>query len=209
MSLFITFEGIEGCGKSTQSNKLTTYFADNNIPFIHTREPGGTNISEKIRNILLDVDNKEMNSETELLLYMASRSQHVGEKILPSLNSGKNVICDRFYDSTIAYQGAARALDRKFIMDLVKFATYNTNPDVTFFLDIPVDESFKRMDNRGKKDRIELEKREFHEKVRNEFLSLAKQFSERYVIIDGTKKESEIHQMIIDEINKRQRSFQK
>ena len=197
--LFITFEGIEGCGKSTQTKALADYFEKNNLPFIVTREPGGTFISEKIREILLDNANHEMNPETELLLYMASRSQHTGTKIIPALTEGRHVICDRFYDSTLAYQGAARDLDTKFIDLLIDFATYSTSPDLTFLLDITVEESQRRICHRGK-DRMEQESKEFHEKVRNEFLNLAKKYSNRYIVIDGTIEADKITKIVNQEI---------
>jgi dTMP kinase len=193
--LFITFEGIEGCGKSTQSKMLADYFQEQNFDFCVTREPGGTLISEKIREILLDNANKEMNPETELLLYMASRSQHTGQKIIPALESGAHVICDRYYDSTLAYQGAARDLDKKFIHLLTDFATYSNSPDITFLLDISVEESMRRISDRGK-DRMEEEPDSFHIKVREEFLNLASEDEDRFVVLDGTKPIDEIFVLI-------------
>jgi dTMP kinase len=200
--LFITFEGIEGCGKSTQTKAVADYFEENKFSFIVTREPGGTLISEKIREILLDNANKEMNPETELLLYMASRSQHTGTKIVPALDEGKHVICDRFYDSTLAYQGAARDLDKEFIDLLIDFATYSTSPDITFLLDITVEESEERICHRGK-DRMEQESKEFHQKVRNEFLNLAKEYNNRYIVIDGTQDPQIITERIMYEIKQK------
>lgn len=200
--LFITFEGIEGCGKSTQSKALADYFSANNIPFAATREPGGTLISEKIRDILLDVENTEMNPETELLLYMASRSQHTKEIIIPALEAGKHVICDRYYDSTLAYQGAARDLDSKFIDLLIDFATYATSPDITFLLDITLEESQHRMRDRNK-DRIEQEAKEFHQKVRAEFLNLAIKYNNRFVIINGSQEPEMILNQIKSEIQQK------
>lgn len=200
--LFITFEGIEGCGKSTQTKALADWFKENKFPFIVTREPGGTLISEKIREILLDNANYEMNPETELLLYMASRSQHTGTKIIPALEEGKHVICDRYYDSTLAYQGAARALNTNFIDLLIDFATYSTSPDITFLLDITVEESEQRICHRGK-DRMEQESKEFHQKVRNEFLNLAKKYNSRYIVIDGTQKPEIITERIKYEIKQK------
>ncbi len=199
---FITFEGIEGCGKSTQTKALADYFEKNNFPFIVTREPGGTLISEKIREILLDNANHEMNPETELLLYMASRSQHTGTKIIPALTEGRHVICDRYYDSTLAYQGAARDLDTKFIDLLIDFATYSTTPDLTFLLDITVEESQRRICHRGK-DRMEEESKEFHEKVRIEFLNLANKYSNRYIVIDGTLDSEIISKIVNQEIKQK------
>jgi dTMP kinase len=200
--LFITFEGIEGCGKSTQTKALADWFKENEFSFIVTREPGGTLISEKIREILLDNANYEMNPETELLLYMASRSQHTGTKIIPALEEGSHVICDRYYDSTLAYQGAARALNTKFIDLLIDFATYSTSPDITFLLDITVEESEQRICHRGK-DRMEQESKEFHQKVRNEFLNLAKKYNSRYIVIDGTQKPEIITERIKYEIKQK------
>ncbi len=200
--LFITFEGIEGCGKSTQTKVLADYFTENNLDFIVTREPGGTLISEKIREILLDNENHDMNPETELLLYMASRSQHTGTKIIPALDEGKHVICDRYYDSTLAYQGAARDLDFKFIDLLIDFSTYSTSPDLTFLLDITVEESQARIAGRGK-DRMEQESKEFHQKVRKEFLNLAKKYSNRYIVIDGRQSPEIIADRIRYEIKRK------
>ena len=181
---------------------LADYFSANNIPFVATREPGGTLISEKIRDILLDVGNTEMNPETELLLYMASRSQHTKEIILPALEEGKHVICDRYYDSTLAYQGAARDLDSNFIDLLIDFATYATSPDITFLLDITLEESQHRMRDRNK-DRIEQEAKEFHQKVRAEFLNLAIKYNNRFVIINGSQEPEMILNQIKSEIQQK------
>lgn len=200
--LFITFEGIEGSGKSTQAEALADYFTAHKIPFVVTREPGGTVISEKIREILLDTEHTKMNPETELLLYMASRSQHTKEVIIPALEEGKHVICDRYYDSTLAYQGAARELDTNFIDQLIKFATYATSPDITFLLDVTLEESARRMKDRDK-DRIEQEAKEFHQKVRDEFLNLAKKYSNRYIVIDGIQEPTIILNKIKFEIQQK------
>lgn len=200
--LFITFEGIEGSGKSTQAEALAAYFTAHKIPFVVTREPGGTVISEKIREILLAPEHTKMNPETELLLYMASRSQHTKEVIIPALEEGKHVICDRYYDSTLAYQGAARELDTNFIEQLIKFATYSTSPDITFLLDVTLEESARRMKDRDK-DRIEQEAKEFHQKVRDEFLNLAKKYSNRYIVIDGIQEPTIILNKIKFEIQQK------
>jgi len=131
--IFITFEGIEGCGKSTQVELLKKHLDNEGLDVILTREPGGTEISERIRELLLDPTYKEMLPETEVLLYAASRSQHTGQKIIPAIESGKVVISDRFYDSTIAYQGAARRIDETSIKFLCEFAAYHHEPDLYFF----------------------------------------------------------------------------
>ncbi len=199
--IFITFEGIEGCGKSTQANFLKQYFEKNQKNVFLTREPGGPKISEKIRAILLDKENAEMVPETELLLYMASRSQHTAEWIIPLLKSDTIVISDRYFDSTIAYQGAARSLDLNFIKSLTKFATYNTKPDVTFLIDLEPVIGLGRISSKDA-DRIEKESLLFHTKVRNGFLDVAKKEKKRYKIIDGTKSIEEIHEIILENVNK-------
>lgn len=160
-----------------------------------TREPGGPPISEAIRSILLNPQTPEMLPETELLLYMASRSQHTGQWILPALNQAKIVISDRYNDSTIAYQGAARNLNQRFISTLAKFATFHTTPDLTILIDLPVEEGLKRIQNRTL-DRLELESIRFHRKVRSQYLSIAKKQPHRYLVIDGQKSPQQIHEII-------------
>lgn len=194
--LFITFEGIEGSGKSTQANLLVAYLKSRNLPYILTREPGGTPISEAIRSILLDPHYREMKPETELLLYSASRAQHTGELILPALQAGKIVICDRYYDSTYAYQGAARELDFALIDTITRFATYGRSPDKTFLLDLPVDSGLGRITSR-QLDRLELEKAEFHHKVREQFLLIANKYPSRYIVLDALESRETIHQKIV------------
>ncbi len=142
--MFITFEGLDFCGKSTQVKLIKKYFEDSGKEVELIREPGGVQISEKIRNILLDNKNSEMFSETELLLFSASRAQLVREKIIPYLKSGKVVISDRFLDSSIAYQGFGRGLNKEFVIELQKFAIGEAVPDITFFIDIPIAEVMKR-----------------------------------------------------------------
>ncbi|MDD2616737.1 MAG: dTMP kinase [Candidatus Cloacimonetes bacterium] len=197
--LFITFEGIEGSGKSTQVQLLTQYLNNHHLPYICTREPGGTPIAEAIRRILLDPLCAEMLPETELLLYNASRAQHTGELILPALQAGKIVISDRYYDSTYAYQGAARSLDYAVIDSLTAFATFNTEPDLTILLDLPAEVGLSRIDNRDL-DRLELEDLSFHQKVREQFLFIAKKHPSRYVVIDAQKAPEEINRVIINRI---------
>ncbi len=194
--LFITFEGIEGCGKSTQAKLLEQYFTSIGKEVFLTREPGGPKISEKIRNILLEPENKEMLPETEVLLYMASRSQHTGEWIIPLLNEGKVVISDRYYDSTIAYQGAARKLNRNIIDIIIEFATFGFKPDITFLIDLPADTGLSRISKKDA-DRLERESMEFHQKVRNGFLEIAEYEKERYIVIDGKKNIEEIKNEVI------------
>lgn len=196
---FITFEGVEGSGKSTQIHMLIEALQERGIPYLHTREPGGSPISEKIRSLLLNAEHLEMRPETELLLYSASRSQHTFETILPALKEGRIVICDRYYDSTFAYQGAARELDPGFITELTNFATYHTVPDRTFLLDLPVSAGFKRITAR-KLDRLEQESREFHEKVRIQYLSIANNNPLRYVVLNGLDQPQKIHEKILSSV---------
>jgi dTMP kinase len=177
---FITFEGSEGCGKSTQSRLLCEYLKKKGRPVIYLREPGGTKISEKIREILLS-PKSEMNPACETLLYMAARAQIVTELIKPALLKGKTVICDRFLDSTIAYQGYGLGIDIDFIKSVGWFASEGIRPDLTIFLDLPVEKGLKH--RVISKDRIEKRSLAYHEKVRNGYLKLARQEPERIKII--------------------------
>jgi len=192
---FITFEGIEGCGKSTQAKLLYDYLTSNGKEALLTREPGGTSISEQIRQVLLDPQNKEMTAETELLLYLASRNQHTQQLIIPALNSGKIVICDRYSDSTLAYQGAARKITLDTIKPINNFATHGLVPDITIILDIPVSLHAQRL--QGKiVDRIEAESEAFHNKVREAFLEMAND-DKRYIVINGEDKIETIHFQVL------------
>ncbi|MCK4956699.1 MAG: dTMP kinase [Candidatus Cloacimonetes bacterium] len=198
---FITFEGIEGCGKSTQAKLLGKYFAAQGYDILQTREPGGPKISEAIRDVLLSIDNMEMLPETEMLLYMASRSQHTGEWIIPALKEGKIVISDRFYDSTIAYQGAARNIDSNIIDTIREYATYGLVPEITILIDLPVEIGFSRISTR-EIDRLEQESISFHKKVRDGFLALAKKHSDRFIVINGDQSVDAIHAEIVEKISK-------
>lgn len=194
--LFITFEGIEGCGKSTQAKLLAEYLRNQGKVVFLTREPGGPKISEEIRKILLSTKNNEMLPETEVLLYMASRSQHTGEWIIPALKQGKVIISDRYYDSTFAYQGAARKIERKLIDIITGFATFGLKPDITFLVDLPAEEGLSRISYKNA-DRLEKESLEFHQKVRKGFLEIAKIEKNRYIIIDGRDSVEKIHKEIV------------
>ena len=196
--IFITFEGIEGCGKSTQVELLRDNLASEGMEVILTREPGGTEISERIRELLLDPTYKEMLPETEVLLYAASRSQHTGQKIIPAIESGKVVISDRYYDSTIAYQGAARRIDETSIKFLCEFAAYHHEPDLTFLIDVAVETGLGRI-NPELADRLEQESMDFHRRVRKGFLDLAEKHP-RIIIIDGQKSINEINGLIIEKV---------
>ena len=194
--LFITFEGIEGCGKSTQAKLLAEYLRNQGKVVFLTREPGGPRISEEIRKILLSTKNNEMLPETEVLLYMASRSQHTGEWIIPALKQGKVIISDRYYDSTFAYQGAARKIERKLIDIITEFATFGLKPNITFLVDLPAEEGLSRISYKNA-DRLEKESLEFHKKVRKGFLEIAKIEKNRYIIIDGRDGVEKIHKEIV------------
>lgn len=190
--MFITFEGIEGCGKTTQIRHLANILKNHNIPFISTLEPGGTSVGMKIRQLLLDSNNVNLSPLAELILYAADRAQHVNEVIKPSLDRRKWVVCDRFFDATVVYQGIARGLDMELIQILNKKVTQGVRPDLTFLLDCPVDIGLNRAKKRNLEenlegqDRFEREKLTFHEKVREGYLELARNNSDRFRIIDAS-----------------------
>ncbi|WP_270182923.1 dTMP kinase [Alkalihalobacillus sp. CinArs1] len=194
--LFITFEGPDGAGKSTQVQKLAEYLSEENIPFIHTREPGGTAISDKIRSLILNPEHAEMVDETEVLLYAASRSQHVNEKIIPALEEGYVVLCDRFVDASIAYQGVGLGLDVESIKMINEFATGGLTPDRSYMIDLPVAIGKERMVARNQLDRIEQKGTDYHEKVRGAFLELYDQNQERITLVDGDNEANQIFQVI-------------
>ncbi|MBC8383919.1 MAG: dTMP kinase, partial [Candidatus Cloacimonetes bacterium] len=183
----------------TQAKLLDDYLTNKGLEVFLTREPGGPKISEKIRNILLDKTNREMLPETEVLLYMASRSQHTGEWIIPLLQAGNIIICDRYYDSTIAYQGAARKIKRNIIDSITKFATFDLVPDVTILIDLPAEIGLARI-SKESADRLESESIQFHKRVREGFLEIAKSEKQRYIVIDGKKNIQDIHKKIREEI---------
>ena len=184
--IFITFEGIDGCGKSTQCELRKNYLNDAGKEFIFVREPGGTVIGERIREILLDKKNSQMTARTELLLFEAARAQITDEVIRPALEEGKTVICDRFFDSSSAYQGMARGMGMEFVSGLNMAATGGLAPDITFFFDISAEEALERRGKRGEaSDRIELAGLKFQEDVRRGYLELAKSSGGRIVTIDA------------------------
>ncbi len=210
---FITFEGVEGCGKSTQISRLERKLLRLGVPIFRSREPGGPPISEKIRELLLDPANKEMGPLTEALLYQASRTQHVQQWILPSLQAGEIVLCDRFFDASTVYQGIARELGRELIQKFNLIATGGLQPDLTIIIDLPVKIGLARgrfqsrlqfQDETG--DRIEQESIEFHNKVRQAYLDLAQEES-RCSLINGQQSieavETEIYKLVIQFLDKR------
>ncbi len=187
--LFITVEGLDGCGKSTQIKLIKEFFTKKGYDVVVSLEPGGTKIADKIRDILLDPENKNMNERCELFLYLASRAQHTYELIIPSIKSGKIVICSRYFDATIAYQGFARGLSLDFIEESNKFATFGIKPDLTIIIDIEpvkgIEKARKtaKKHNTGDGDRMEQEKLEFYEKVRKGYFYIAQKDPERIKII--------------------------
>jgi len=190
--VFITFEGVEGCGKTTQIRRLQQRLENQGREVVATREPGGTPVSEAIRNILLDCAHDGMQPMTELLLYAAARSQHVAEVIAPALQAGKIVLCDRFADSTTAYQGAGRGVAPDDVALVHRLATRGVWPDLTIVLDVPAEVGLARANSCGGPDRIEQECIEFHRRVREGFLDLARQAPERIRVVDGTGSADEV-----------------
>ena len=197
---FITFEGCEGSGKSTHVALFKEYLDRNGIDYIFLREPGGVSISEKIRNIILDVENKEMCDRAEALLYAAARAQLITEKIIPALNEGKLVVVDRYIDSSFAYQGYARGLGIDFIEKINSYAIESCMPDKTVFLDISPKVAFERKGGADKDDRLELSGIEFHERVYEGYKLLALNYPERVISIDPTGTKAETHAKIIESI---------
>lgn len=203
--IFITFEGIEGSGKSTQIKRLHDYLVHAGYQTVITREPGGTAIGDEIRQILLNTANTAMTPVTELLLYVAARAQHAAERIRPAIASGHIVLCDRYADATSAYQGAARAIKPDTLRYLHQLATHNLTPDITFLLDLPVDAGLERAAARSasgekKADRLDQETRQFHARVREGYLAIASQERERFRIIDATQSIDTIYNDIVHHV---------
>ena len=193
---FITIDGVEGSGKSTQIDLICSYLQRKGIDVVRTREPGGTDLGEKIRSLLLDVANKEMHSDTELLLMFSSRNELIQNKIIPALNKGSWVVSDRFTDASFAYQGGGRMLDLNRISKLESWVLGEFQPNLTLFLDVSVDVGMQRVEARAAKDRIELEERAFFERVRSVFIDRSKSYPERIKLIDASGSISEIHNNI-------------
>ena len=202
LSLFITFEGVEGSGKTTQIQRLERYLTQRGILCKVTREPGGSPIGERIRKILLNPDHREMAPLSELFLYEASRAQHVKEVIEPLLKRGTVVLCDRFIDASIAYQGYGRQVDLNWIAKLNRLSTGGIKPDITFLLDCPIDLGLKRALRRNralnqeKEGRFEGEKVQFHHRVRGGYLSIAKKEPQRVKVIDTRQGEEKVFEKI-------------
>ena len=193
--LFITFEGLDGTGKTTQIHELETKLSELGLPYKKTREPGGTPIAEKIRDIILDPKNTEMCFQAEALLYAASRAQHVSEVTKPALEKGEIVICDRFFDSTLAYQGYARELSLEDLHYINNFAMQEVKPELTFLLDIPAAHTSERINSR-ELDRLDLEEMDFKNRVRAGFLKIADFEKNRVKVINASLGIQEIHDII-------------
>jgi len=205
LGFFVTFEGIEGCGKTTQIRHLTAHLEGKRQPFLLTREPGGTAISDRIRQILLSSENSRMEPATEFFLYAAARAQHIAEVVLPALRDGKTVLCDRFADATLAYQGFGRGLNLAWLEEIHNRFLQGLKPDLTFLLDLPVEEglrrAWKRMENQAvKEDRFEKEDLAFHQRVREGYLLLARREPNRIVVLDGMKDEQTLHREILNRL---------
>ena len=182
---FITIDGVEGAGKSTQIDLICSYLHQKGIEVVRTREPGGTAVGEKIRSVLLDVENQEMHSDTELLLMFSSRNELIQNKIIPALNEGFWVVSDRFTDASFAYQGGGRMLNLDRIDKLADWVLGDFKPDLTLLLDVSVEVGMERIESRAAKDRIELEERAFFERVRSVFVSRFEVFPDRIKLIDA------------------------
>jgi dTMP kinase len=199
--LFITLEGVEGSGKTSQAGAMARFFENKGRGCVVTREPGGTGAGIKIRDILLDPDGEPLDSDAELLLYMADRAQHAARLIRPALASGKSVICDRYFDATLAYQGFARGIDPDWIRELFRRSVGELTPDATFLLDLPPEEGLKRARGRaalgqGEETRFEKEALAFHKKVREGYLKLAAAEPRRFFIIDALNDQAGVFRQI-------------
>lgn len=204
---FIVFEGGEGAGKSTQIKTLATLLQDSNINFLQTREPGGTEVGERIRDVLLDKSLPGMHSDAELLLMFAARAEHLQHKILPALEEGAWVICDRFTDASYAYQGYGRGIDLARIEHLEQWVQQGIQPDLVIILDLDVEAGLQRVSLRGETDRFEDEKIEFFEKVRAGYMIRAKQHPDRYLVLDAAKTEEQVATKLIDAIESKIQSW--
>lgn len=198
---FITFEGVEGSGKSTQAKLLHEFLRKKNYDAILTREPGGARISEKIREILLDENLEKLEAKTEILLNFAARLEHIEKLIKPAMRQEKIVISDRFFDSTFAYQGYGFGCDLELISEVKDLAIDGFEPDITFVIDVPVETAFKRIHDRSTNNRYEKLSKEFHQKTRDGFLEMARLNPARIKVIDGTKSVEEVAEEIVKILN--------
>ena len=200
---FITFEGCDGCGKSTQLKLFSEYLTEQGVAHIFTREPGGGKISEAIREILLNGKNAEMTDECEALLYAAARAQHLADRVAPALNEGKLVICDRYVDSSFAYQAYGRNLGTEFIGKINAFALENFLPDATVFIDLTPEEAFLRKHGADENDRLEQAGMAFHNRVYQGFDEMAKANPDRFIRVDGRQTPEAIFAEILRKLKKK------
>ena len=200
---FITFEGCDGCGKSTQLKMFSKYLTENNLPHIFTREPGGGKISEAIREILLNGKNMEMTDECEALLYAAARVQHLSDRVEPALNEGKLVICDRYVDSSLAYQAYARGLGEAFIRQINDYALRQYRPDATVFIDLTPEEAFARKHGADENDRLEQAGLAFHQRVYAGYCAIAEKEPERVIRVNGKQTPKEIFANVLQALQER------
>ena len=206
-SLFVTFEGIEGSGKSYQSRKLYRSIEKRKIPVILTREPGGTKGAEKIRKIILDdyfyLDSKiKFNKYTDTLLYLAARNEHVKGRIIPAISKGKIIICDRFIDSTVAYQVYGKGVNKVLVDSVHKFILGDVKPDLTFILKVNISKAMDRLKKRKKKNRYDKFSKNFYIKVQNAFIKIAKQNKRRYFVLDNSNDSKETEKVILNKFLK-------
>ena len=200
--MFITLEGPEGSGKTSAAKLIVSELEKRGYRVLFTREPGGTPIAEQIRNVILDKANTRLDARAEALLYAASRRQHLVEKVLPALKEGKIVICDRYIDSSLAYQGGARGLGIEEVLNINLFATENKFPDLTLLFDIDPVLGLERIARNKNREvnRLDLEKLDFHNKVRETFLLLSKKYASRYIVIDASQNMEMVGQASLDAI---------
>lgn len=198
--IFITFEGNDGSGKTTISTKVYENLKNKGYPVLYTREPGGIEIAEQIRSIILDPNNTEMDARTEALLYAASRRQHLIEKVLPALKQGKIVLCDRFIDSSLAYQGVGRNIGMKEVFDMNAFAIEGHMPDVTIFLSVSLKTGMKRVAQRGNLDRMDQESMEFHKRVAEGYESVKLKYADRMVMIDAEQEMEKVYEATLRQV---------
>jgi dTMP kinase len=197
MGVFVTFEGPEGSGKSTQIHLLCAYLQGRNLPAVRTREPGGTRIGDMIRSVILSPEHAEMSAHCEFLLFSASRAQLVAQFIRPHLQSGHIVLCDRYADSSLAYQGFAHGLDLSSLRQITQFATGGLRPDLTFYFDLDVRVGLRRKrDGDSPLDRLDSQTIEFHERVRRGYLAMAEEEPQRWTVIDAARRVEEVQEQV-------------
>lgn len=199
----ITFEGCDGCGKSTQLKLLSEYLTKEKVPHIFTREPGGGKISEAIREILLNGKNTEMTDECEALLYAAARVQHLADRVEPALGAGQLVVCDRYVDSSLAYQAYARGLGVEFVEKINAFALEKYPPDLTVWFELTPEEAFKRKHGADENDRLEQAGLAFHKRVYEGYRALAEKYPERIVAVNGRQTPEEIFSEVLSLLRER------